>query len=269
MSFLEKLLAPGLEGQRQQIAEQQAEIDAQNAELKEKQKALQDDIEKVLKHWNDSLDYRRALQHYQQILRERDAALQEKENDFFQRERELSYREKEVDERVKLRQAELREQESMMRNIEHNALITLNRWERKEWDYIQELRAEASKLSEYESIVKRKNGYRFETYVASLLEQNGFTDVEVTKKSGDYGGDVIAVKDGLKYIVQCKYYAQAVGVKAVQEVTSAIKPYGADRGAVITNNTFSSAAVQLARANRVELWDCSTIAKLNKSGDFY
>ena len=40
------------------------------------------------------------------------------------------------------------------------------------------------------------SGEEFERYVAALLRANGFSNVQMTKASGDYGVDVLASKDG-------------------------------------------------------------------------
>lgn len=62
------------------------------------------------------------------------------------------------------------------------------------------------------------NGHKFEYKCARMLRRKGFHHVEVTKKSGDQGVDIIAYKHFSKYAVQCKYYSYPVGNKAVQEV---------------------------------------------------
>lgn len=61
------------------------------------------------------------------------------------------------------------------------------------------------------------NGHKFEYKCARMLRRKGFHHVEVTKKSGDQGVDIIAYKHFSKYAVQCKYYSYPVGNKAVQE----------------------------------------------------
>ena len=45
-------------------------------------------------------------------------------------------------------------------------------------------------------------GFEYEEQCADELRNMGFTNVEVTKSSGDQGIDVIAWKDGLKYGIQ-------------------------------------------------------------------
>ncbi|MBQ9297752.1 MAG: restriction endonuclease [Clostridia bacterium] len=63
-----------------------------------------------------------------------------------------------------------------------------------------------------------RDGYLFEDYTANLLKKMGYINVETTPKSGDFGVDVLAEKDGITYAVQCKLYSGDVGVDAVKEI---------------------------------------------------
>lgn len=98
-------------------------------------------------------------------------------------------------------------------------------------------------------------GHEFEYFCADLLKDNGFAEVEVTRGSGDYGVDILAEKDGVTYAVQCKCYNGPIGVKAVQEVYAGRDFYDRMVGAVMTNQYFTSAAVQAAGKLKILLWD--------------
>lgn len=98
-------------------------------------------------------------------------------------------------------------------------------------------------------------GHEFEYFCAELLEKRGFSDVEVTKGSGDYGIDVLAEKDGVTYAVQCKCYSAPVGVKAVQEAYAGRDYYDRMVGAVLTNQYFTAPAVEAAKKLKILLWD--------------
>lgn len=98
-------------------------------------------------------------------------------------------------------------------------------------------------------------GHEFEYFCAQLLENHGFTEVEVTKGSGDYGIDVLAQKDGVTYAVQCKRYSAPVGVKAVQEAYAGRDYYDRMVGAVMTNQYFTAPAVEAAKKLKILLWD--------------
>lgn len=96
-------------------------------------------------------------------------------------------------------------------------------------------------------------GLQYENFVAEYLESCNYTSVEVTKGSGDYGVDITAYKSGHKYAIQCKYYTNAVGIDAVQQVVAGMAFYDCDRAMVITNSTFTTAAQNLAHTNHVLL----------------
>lgn len=98
-------------------------------------------------------------------------------------------------------------------------------------------------------------GHAFESYCANLLRKNGFENVIITPGSGDQGVDVIAVKDSIRYAVQCKCYASALGNTPVQEVCAGKNMYNCHVGVVMTNNYFTASAKQLAEKNGILLWD--------------
>lgn len=98
-------------------------------------------------------------------------------------------------------------------------------------------------------------GHEFEYFCADLLRQKGFIEVEVTKGSGDYGIDILAEKEGVTYAVQCKCYTSPVGVKAIQEAYAGRDYYDRMVGAVMTNQYFTSPAVEAAGKLKILLWD--------------
>lgn len=77
----------------------------------------------------------------------------------------------------------------------------------------------------------------------------------MTSDTQDYGANLILHKDCKKTVVQAKRKKNSVSLSAVQEVASAIKQYKADKGMVITNNSFTANAYNLAYSNDIKLWD--------------
>lgn len=112
------------------------------------------------------------------------------------------------------------------------------------------------------SAIDGMEGHKFELFCAELLRKNGFLEVTVTPGSGDQGVDILAVKDGVKYAVQCKNYASTLDNTPVQEVSAGKQFYGCHVGVVMTNSTFTSGAVQLAAATNVLLWDRKKLDEL-------
>lgn len=97
------------------------------------------------------------------------------------------------------------------------------------------------------------NGYQYEQYCANYLRANGYFNVTTTPKSKDQGVDIIAYKKAKKYGIQCKYYSNPVGNRAVQEAYSGAKYYNCDCSIVMTNSTFTQSAKDLAKKTNVKL----------------
>ncbi len=98
-------------------------------------------------------------------------------------------------------------------------------------------------------------GHDFEFFCADLLKAHGFIGVEVTRGSGDFGVDVLAEKDGVTYAIQCKRYNGPVGVEAVLRTYGGLAYYERMVGVVMTNQYFTSPAVEAAKKLRILLWD--------------
>lgn len=109
-------------------------------------------------------------------------------------------------------------------------------------------------------------GHDFEYWCADLLKKNGFSNVEVTRGSGDQGVDVLARFGDAKYAVQCKCYSSDLGNKPVQEVNAGKAFYHCHIGVVMTNRYFTAGAKEIAEATGVLLWDRDTLKRLIKNG---
>lgn len=116
-------------------------------------------------------------------------------------------------------------------------------------------RKENRKFEKDLSKVDHMEGRAFEFWCASLLKARGWSNVQVTKQSGDGGADVIAYLGESKYAIQCKRYAKNVGDKAVGEVLKGKGNYGCNKAMVITNRFYTDAAIRSANNNNVILWD--------------
>lgn len=70
----------------------------------------------------------------------------------------------------------------------------------------------------------------FERDVARLLVCNGFEDVRLVAGSGDHGADVLGVKNGELWVIQCKFTTGGYpSASAVNEVGEAARFYKAER----------------------------------------
>jgi len=102
--------------------------------------------------------------------------------------------------------------------------------------------------------IDQMDGKTFEKYLEVLFKKLGYK-VERTRYVGDYGADLVVRKDGIKTIIQAKRYKKNVGVKAVQEAVAAKGYYKCDEAMVVTNSFYTKQAKELAKANRVKLWN--------------
>jgi hypothetical protein len=107
------------------------------------------------------------------------------------------------------------------------------------------------------------SGYEFESFLKKLFISMGYL-VKQTKLSGDQGADLVVEKLGEKTVVQAKRCNTPIGNSAVQEVVASIAHYKADKGMVVTNNEFTTSAVQLASSNKIDLIDRKELMKLIK-----
>lgn len=106
-------------------------------------------------------------------------------------------------------------------------------------------------------------GEEFEEYLKIHFQKQGYK-VFLTPKTNDYGADLILLKNDEKIVVQTKRYRNKVSNNAIQEVVGSIGYYNANKSMVITNSFFTKNALELAKANNVELWDRNKLIKIFK-----
>lgn len=111
-----------------------------------------------------------------------------------------------------------------------------------------------SKIAPLISAIDRMNGEEFESFIKELFKKRGY-QASLTKKTIDWGGDLIITRDWDSTVVQCKRWKGTVGVEAVQEAHTARDVYKTQHAMVITNSSFSNEAKKMAATLGVELWD--------------
>ncbi|WP_065835098.1 restriction endonuclease [Pseudomonas syringae] len=96
----------------------------------------------------------------------------------------------------------------------------------------------------------------FELLVGEALRRQGFSVQEAGGAGPDGGIDLVARKDGEKYLVQCKQWRSVqVGVPVVRELYGAMAAEGAVGGFVISSGRFTKAAKEFASGRNLELVD--------------
>lgn len=147
-------------------------------------------------------------------------------------------------------------------------LMTLNEFREIEKAYKAKVSAyevyEVDRVDMYNDKFDYMTGSDFEIYCADILKRSGFENVKNTKHSNDQGVDIIAEKEGIKYGIQCKCYSESVGNSSIQQVVAGKNFYNCHVGVVLTNNYFTSSAIELAKPNNVLLWDRNKLIELVK-----
>lgn len=110
------------------------------------------------------------------------------------------------------------------------------------------------------SAIDSMDGQTFEKYLAVFFRTQGYR-VTRTRYIGDFGADLVLQRDGSRTVVQAKRSSGKVGIRAVQEAVAAMGYYRCIHAIVVTNSRYTRQAVELARANGVELWDRSKLIR--------
>lgn len=105
--------------------------------------------------------------------------------------------------------------------------------------------------------------WQFELACADALNAAGW-QARVTSASGDQGIDVLAKRQGVTVVIQCKLYSKPVGNKAVQEAIAGKTYAGADHAAVVSNASYTASAVRLAQVAKVHLLGPGDLERLHR-----
>lgn len=135
------------------------------------------------------------------------------------------------------------------------------------WTISKRLRL-ATELHEIDAM----NGFEFEKYLTLLFKRRGCVAKNVGAGGGDFGTDIIVHFNGEKIAVQAKNYDSGkVGNDAVQQAIAGASYYGCDRAMVVTNATYTKAAIKQARGSQiipVTLWDRARLQTMVQSNRF-
>ncbi len=137
-----------------------------------------------------------------------------------------------------------------------NSIVNLKKQEKQEEEYKKAM------LNTGIEQVKNLTPYEFEDWIAKFLSCCGFI-AYTTKRSGDYGVDVIAEKQGKKIAIQVKKYSNPLGIKCVQEIIAGMGYYSADEGWVVsTAPYFTKNAQELAKTKNIRLFNFKELTLL-------
>lgn len=131
--------------------------------------------------------------------------------------------------------------------LHHSALY------RKAFDFREdELQYEAWWQRTQESFWLSLSGTHFECELAQLYRALGHT-ATLTAHSGDEGIDILLVKDGKTFVVQCKAHRKAVGPSTIRELYGTLIASGADGAILASLSGFTVGVVRYVQDKPIEL----------------
>ncbi len=78
-----------------------------------------------------------------------------------------------------------------------------------------------------------------------LLLHIGFNDVRIIDGANDHGADILAAKDGIKWVIQCKWTSgKLIDETGVNDCERSKTFYGAEKALLVTNATLSPTALK-------------------------
>lgn len=102
----------------------------------------------------------------------------------------------------------------------------------------------------------------FEEFVAEIFEAMGY-EVERVGGAGDEGADLVARRNGMRAVVQCKYHTRGVvGSPELQKFLGTIHHTRSHQGFFVTTRTFSLAAEKFVAEHPIELIDGPRLVEL-------
>lgn len=107
--------------------------------------------------------------------------------------------------------------------------------------------------------------FDFEHFTALLLQEMGY-QTEVTKKTGDYGVDIIAIKNNQRIAVQCKRFQEGhpVGNRDIQNLLGSMGYYRVHSCILVTTSDFTKNAREQSKNSPIELWNKEKLHELVK-----
>jgi len=104
--------------------------------------------------------------------------------------------------------------------------------------------------------INSMDGHDFEELIESLFIKMGYR-VEGHKTAADGGVDITAFNYepfvGGKYIIQCKRQTSSIGEPVVRDLYGVVTDQKANKGIVVTNSEFTTAAIKFAEGKPIEL----------------
>lgn len=115
-------------------------------------------------------------------------------------------------------------------------------------------------------LVNGMSWHEFELLVGEAFRKQGYKVLEVGGGGADGGVDLVLLRGGEKYLVQCKQWkAYKVGVSVVRELYGVMAAQGATGGYVVTSGQFTADAKSFADGRNINLVDGPQLVRIISS----
>ena len=91
--------------------------------------------------------------------------------------------------------------------------------------------------------IKSNSWQSFERLICRLAMAEGFTGARVVGQSNDHGADIIATRNGIRWLFQAKHWKKPVGIEVIDETLKAAQLYKAKVPVIVASNGFDSKAI--------------------------
>lgn len=113
-------------------------------------------------------------------------------------------------------------------------------------------------------IIRSSSWQCFERLICRLVLAEGFSSARVVGQSNDHGADVIASRNGIRWVLQAKYWNKPVGVDVIDETLRAAQTYNAKIPVIVAKSGFDAKALEhqrnlLANGIPLQLWDVNAL----------
>ena len=113
----------------------------------------------------------------------------------------------------------------------------------------------------------------FERLISRLLVCSGYQNVRMVGGSGDHGADLLAQKNGKRWLFQAKQWKKPIGTNVIKETLDALHDYRAEIPVIVSSRGFETEVktqqkILFSQGIPLQLWDAAELTKrLNKLED--
>lgn len=121
-------------------------------------------------------------------------------------------------------------------------------------------------------LIRDNSWQSFERLICRLVLAEGFSSARVVGQSNDHGADIIASRNGVRWLFQAKHWKKPVGVSVIDETLKAAQIYNAKVPVIVSLNGFDLKALEhqktlISNGINIQLWDVEVLIEHAKRLD--